>query len=80
VHVVIDADQRAEQVMNALKAYASRALNQNGFERPDRRRWARHGSTRYLWTRDAVSAAVHCVVCEQGDPMTVFEMAAGTAP
>jgi hypothetical protein len=77
VHIVVAADQSPERVMNTFKAYASRALNRTALDRLDRRRWARHGSTRHLWTRTAISAAVHYVVCEQGQPMACFEMAAG---
>jgi|SRR5688572_8900595 len=73
VHIVIAANQPPEHVMTTLKAYASRALNQANLDGPDRRRWARHGSTRHLWTKEAVSAAVHYVVCEQGEPMEVWE-------
>lgn len=76
VHAVVQADQTPERVMNSFKAYASRVLNRMGLDLPDRRRWARHGSTRHLWTPEAVAAAVHYVVCEQGEPMAVFEMAA----
>ncbi len=60
--------------MNALKAYTSRALNDRALDGPDRRRWARHGSTRYLWTTDAVRAAIQYVVRQQGKPMAVLEM------
>ena len=60
--------------MTAMKAYASRALNEHVLDGPGRRRWARHGSTRYLWTGDAVRAAIRYVVCEQGESMAVFEM------
>ncbi len=56
-----------------LKAYASRSLAEQGFDPPDRRRWARHGSTRYLWTAERVEAAIQYVVQEQGEPMAVFE-------
>jgi REP element-mobilizing transposase RayT len=83
VHAVVEAAQSPEQVMNAFKAYASRALNRTGPEDSNRRRWARHGSTRYLWTTEAISAAVHYVVCEQGEPMAVLQMPAagwGSAP
>lgn len=69
VHVVATASCKPEQVMNAMKAHSSRALNRYGFDNPDRRRWARHGSTRYLWTEDAVRAAIQYVVYEQGEPM-----------
>ena len=76
VHVVVDADRSPEQVLNAFKAYASRALNQRMLDSAERRRWARHGSTRYLWTTEAIAAAVHYVVCEQGEAMAVREMPA----
>jgi REP element-mobilizing transposase RayT len=76
IHVVITADRKPEHVMNALKAYSSRALNNCALDRPDRRKWARHGSTRYLWAREAISAAIHYVVREQGEAMAVLESAA----
>jgi REP element-mobilizing transposase RayT len=75
VHVVVDADQSAEQVMNSFKSYASRALNRMAWDRPACQRWAHHGSTRHLWTKDAVSAAIHYVICEQGKAMAVCESA-----
>jgi hypothetical protein len=74
VHVVIAATCSPEKVLAALKAYCSRALNRHALDGPDRRRWARHGSTRYLWTADAVQSAVQYVVREQGKSMAVFEM------
>jgi REP element-mobilizing transposase RayT len=80
VHNVVVANCQPEQVLTAMKAYSSRALNESELDDPDRRRWARHGSTRYLWTGDAVRAAIHYVVSEQGEPMEVFEMPAAKAP
>lgn len=80
VHVVLTASCKPEHAMIALKAYSSRALNEQAFDCPDRRRWARHGSTRYLWTSDAVRAAVEYVVRGQGECMAVFEMESGNAP
>ncbi len=73
VHIVVDADGPPERIMNDLKSYASRLLNRLGFDEPDRKRWARHGSTRWLWNPASVSAAIRYVVDEQGDPMAVFE-------
>ena len=43
-------------------------------------RWARHGSTRYLWTSTAVSAAIQYVVRGQGEAMAVFETPAASEP
>ena len=59
--------------MNDIKACASRCLNQTGLDEVGRKRWARHGSTRWLWKPEHVSAAIRYVVDEQGDPMAVFE-------
>jgi REP element-mobilizing transposase RayT len=75
VHIVIDADSKPELVMNAFKAHSSRALNDLNIDNEDSRRWARHGSTRYLWTRDAINAAIRYVVRGQGEPMAVYEAA-----
>jgi REP element-mobilizing transposase RayT len=73
VHVVVEAEARPERIMNDLKAYASRCLNRLGLDPPGRKRWARHGSTRWLWKPQSVSAAIRYIVDEQGDPMAVFE-------
>jgi REP element-mobilizing transposase RayT len=73
VHVVVDADARPERVMNDLKSFASRKLNELGFDATDRKRWARHGSTRWLWNRDDVSGALEYVVDKQGQPMALYE-------
>jgi REP element-mobilizing transposase RayT len=77
VHIVVDAEARPERIMNDLKSYASRYLNRLGFDDATQRRWARHGSTRWLWKRQSVSAAIQYVVDQQGCPMAVFE---ATAP
>ena len=75
VHAVLQADSPPERVMSALKAYASHALNLAGLDASDdasdRPRWARHGSTRYLWTREQVSNAIRYVIAGQGDQMAV---------
>ena len=72
VHVVVTSQETPEKVMNALKSYASRALNQARLDPPGRRRWAHHGSTRYLWKPKQVAAAIEYVVWGQGNPMAVW--------
>ena len=59
--------------MNAMKAYASRYLNKAIIDDARMKRWTRHGSTRNLWDDKAVTAAIHYVVHQQGNPMAVFE-------
>ena len=68
----MEAETRPERIMNEFKSYASRELNQLTSERPDRKRWARHGSTRWLWKDEDVRQALAYVVDEQGEPMALF--------
>jgi REP element-mobilizing transposase RayT len=72
VHLVLGAEQGPERILTEIKAYASRALSRAGFDGRARKRWARHGSTRYLWRPQHVKAAVEYVVFGQGDPMAVW--------
>ena len=72
VHVVVEAEVRPEKIMNDFKSYASRELNQLEKDRPGRKRWAHHGSTRWLWKDQDVRKAIRYVVEEQGKPMAVY--------
>ena len=71
VHAVVDADMRPEKVMHAFKAYASRSLNRLEIDEPERKRWARHGSTRWLWKDEDVQECVRYIVSGKGEPMEV---------
>ncbi len=73
VHTVVAAEVPPERVMSAFKTYASRRLNRMGLDEPNRKRWARHGSTRWLKKPENVSAAIQYVIAEQGDAMSVFQ-------
>ncbi len=73
VHTVVEAEVPPERVMSDFKTYASRRMNRMGLDEPNRKRWARHGSTRWLWKPQHVSAAIQYVIAEQGDAMSVFE-------
>jgi REP element-mobilizing transposase RayT len=73
VHTVVEAEAPPERVMSDFKSYASRNLNTMGLDEPGRKRWARHGSTRWLWKPQHVSAAMQYVLAEQGEAMSVFE-------
>ena len=72
-HVVVQAGDAPEKVMNDFKIYATRALNSNGMDPKNRRRWARHGSTRYLWNQKDLEGAIHYVLYDQGEPMSWFD-------
>lgn len=72
VHVVVEAEAQPDRMMDEFKSYASRALNQLTSERPNRKRWARHGSTGWLWKDEDVRGALQYVVDEQGEAMALF--------
>ncbi len=69
VHTVVDADAAPELIMTTFKAYASRALNRRAPIQRDRIRWARHGSTRCLWSPKLIDSAIRYVLEKQGAPM-----------
>jgi REP element-mobilizing transposase RayT len=72
VHVIVEAEVPLEKVMNDFEAYASRALSRLDGNEPGRRRWARHGSTRWLWRDRDVAEAIRYVVVRRGEAMQVF--------
>jgi REP element-mobilizing transposase RayT len=63
VHVVVTADCDPETVMNQLKAWCSRRLN----ERFERRAvwWTRHGSTKWINDEEYLHNALHYVLNRQ---------------
>ena len=70
VHVVVSAQDDPEAVMGRLKGRASFELNRCDGRR--RKRWSRHGSTRYLWREDEVVSAVNYVLFGQGEMMAMY--------
>ncbi|HSW94430.1 MAG TPA: transposase [Gammaproteobacteria bacterium] len=73
IHLVVHSTESPENIMNTIKAYASRRLNELKIDKDRLKRWTRHGSTRYLWNQPEVEATIQYVVHEQGEPMAVFE-------
>ncbi|MGH9785558.1 MAG: TolB family protein [Terriglobia bacterium] len=68
--LMLKAGEQQQQSLTQIHV----VLNWNRANRDgaDRRRWARHGSTRYLWKPENVRAAIEYVVHEQGQPMAVW--------
>lgn len=69
VHAIVAGEAAPEKMMNDFKAYASRRLTEAGFENQDRRRWTRHGSTKFIWDNSYQLNAIHYVLNKQGKPM-----------
>ena len=75
VHVVASGIPDPDRAILDFKSYSSRALSRQGFEAPDRKRWAGGGSTRTLATTDSIWRAINYVVDQQGEPMAVYATA-----
>ena len=73
IHLVIHAERDPDRLMSDLKARASRDLTRAGYDHPNRRRWARHGSTRHLFQLDQVQEKITYTLDEQGPRMAVYE-------
>lgn len=73
VHITNSAVQKPEPMMNAFKSYATRKLKSYGLVAESGSVWARHGSTRYLWTEEHIAAAVDYVINGQGDDLPTFD-------
>ncbi|MCC6327222.1 MAG: transposase [Acidobacteria bacterium] len=73
VHVVVSNSAAPERMMDSFKAYATKELRGSGLVGKDQKVWSRHGSTRYLWSDDHVSAAVEYVVNGQGGELPTLD-------
>lgn len=57
VHVVVSGECRPEAIMTTLKAWCTRRLREAGVLAANGKVWSRHGSTRYLWSEQALEQA-----------------------
>ncbi len=57
VHIVVTADRSPEEVMNQLKAWCSRRLNESA-ESGGKRWWTKHGSTKWINAEDYLRNAI----------------------
>ena len=60
-------------MMHSFKAYATRKLRGDGLVNAGDKVWARHGSTKYLWTDEHIEKAVEYVLYGQGDELPEFD-------
>jgi len=67
VHSVVGVQAKPERIADALKAYSTRRLRENGLINPTTRVWSRGRSRRYLWKPGHVNAAIDYVLYCQSD-------------
>jgi len=70
IHIVVAGAARPEKMMTDFKAYGTRSIKKCvGNESAMDRYWTQHGSTKYLWTKQALVSAIGYVKNEQGRMM-----------
>jgi REP element-mobilizing transposase RayT len=69
VHSVITAQCRALNVLQVLKAHATRTMKKNGCWAGKRSPWAYRGSRKKLWTEKDLMEAIVYVEYGQGEPL-----------
>jgi REP element-mobilizing transposase RayT len=66
VHIVVSGPADPDRAMIEFKAWATRRLREDGLFPADQKIWTTHGSTRYLWKRENLDAAIRYVMDGQG--------------
>jgi len=70
VHIVVSGREKPEQMMVDFKAYSTRAIKRHHNEQTKTKKyWTRHGSTKYIWTKERLASAIRYVKNEQGKMM-----------
>ena len=73
IHIVVSGDAEPERMMRDFKAYATRAIKKNSNKQAViRKYWSRHGSTKYLWTKENLVSSVEYVESKQGKTMSLW--------
>ena len=59
IHIVVSGNAKPERMMRDFKAYATRTIKSSDDNRKFiRKYWSRHGSTKYLWTKENLASAI----------------------
>ena len=69
VHIVVSGREEPEKMMRDFKIYATRAMKKSGDKISAEKHWTRHGSTKYIWTKDRLRSSIEYVKNGQGNIM-----------
>ena len=70
--MVVSSDIDPDDMLIEFKTAASERMNERNLDPGHLKRWARGGSTRYLWTEEQFWRRLSYVLVEQGRPMAVY--------
>lgn len=71
IHILVSGEEKPEKIMIVFKAYATRAIRRccKG-QTIIKKYWTRHGSTKYIRTKESLASAIRYVKNEQGKMMS----------
>ena len=69
IHIVVNGDEKPEDMLVKFKRYTTIALRNIEGKSAIKKYWTKHGSTRYLWTKESLCSAIRYVKNEQGKPL-----------
>jgi REP element-mobilizing transposase RayT len=69
VHLTVSANEQPEIIMTRIKARATFYLRKQGEFSKSQKIWARHGSTKYLWSPESLYFATEYTTELQGQKM-----------
>jgi REP element-mobilizing transposase RayT len=70
IHIVVSGQEKPEKMMCDFKKYATKAIKKTGSISADKY-WTRHGSTKYIWTKERLHLAIEYVETGQGKIMAL---------
>jgi len=69
IHIVVSGREKPEKMMRDFKIYATRAIKKDGDKISAEKYWTRHGSTKYIWTKENLRSSIEYVKNGQGKIM-----------
>ena len=70
IHIVVSGREKPEKMMYDFKRYATIAIKKTNNISADKY-WTRHGSTKYIWTKERLHSAIEYVEVGQGEIMAL---------
>src|SRR4030042_445181 len=69
VHIVVSGREEPERMMRDFKIYATKAIKRHKGKISAEKYWTRHGSTKYIWTKERLRSSIEYVKNGQGNIM-----------
>jgi len=69
IHIVVSGREKPEKMMRDFKIYATKTIKKDSDKISAEKYWTRHGSTKYIWTKEKLRSSIEYVKNGQGKIM-----------